>query len=112
MALNISDLSAWRNHKQSTVTLGIENGNAITVSQEQLESGGYLLGVQGVGKSTLLESLILQQIAHNESVIAIDPHGDLIREIIARMPPRRLQDTYLLDLEAAREFPFGMNLFA
>lgn len=115
MAQNVSNFNQWRERKayqQAPITLGVENTTPVTITQEQLESGLYCLGVQGVGKSTLLESIILDQIANNESVIAIDPHGDLVREIIARMPGQKLQDTYLLDLRDARDWPFGMNLFA
>jgi hypothetical protein len=114
VASNITQLSDWRQPQNKPITIGrdTQTQHNSLVSQEQLESGTYILGVQGVGKSSLLESIILQQIAQNESVIAIDPHGDLVREIIARMPVNRVNDTYLLDLKEARDWPFSMNLFA
>jgi hypothetical protein len=47
----------------------------------------------------------------DESVIVFDPHGQLIDNIIRRMPARRLADTYHLDLKD-REYPFTLNVFA
>src|SRR5688500_11028709 len=47
----------------------------------------------------------------DESVIVFDPHGQLIDNIIRRMPARRLADTYHLDLKD-REYPFALNVFA
>ena len=73
-------------------------------------SGTYILGVQGVGKSGLLENLILHDIHHNQAVIVIDPHGDLTAHCIAQMPPEKLSKTFLLDLED-EDYPFGLNVF-
>lgn len=89
-----------------------QTNSNILISQENLESGTYVLGVQGVGKSSLLLDMTLQQMEGGESVIVLDPHGDLVRDIVSRMPASRIQDTYLLDLKEARKFPFGLNIFA
>jgi GTPase SAR1 family protein len=74
-------------------------------------AGMYVIGVQGVGKSSFLEDLIYQEITGDQAVIVIDPHGDLIDHCIAQMPERRLADAFLLDIEDI-EYPFGLNLFA
>ena len=47
----------------------------------------------------------------DESVIVFDSHGQLIDNIIRRMPARQLTDTYHLDLKD-REYPFTLNVFA
>lgn len=74
-------------------------------------SGMYVLGVQGVGKSSLLECLISLDIVKETSVIVIDPHGDLIEHIIGQMPEEKLAKTTVLDIEDT-EYPFGLNLFS
>ncbi|MEU9573730.1 hypothetical protein AB0D62_28465 [Streptomyces massasporeus] len=81
------------------------------VTAEEMCSGTYVLGTQGAGKSSLLEHITLQRMSHNDSVIVIDPHGQLIDNIMARMPDGRLEDTYLLDLADARIRPFRLNIF-
>src|SRR4051794_13186403 len=77
------------------VTLGrdIDTNSPITVNTEQLCSGSYILGVQGVGKSSLLEQVACQMLELGDSLIVFDPHGQLIDNILKRMPARRLRDT-------------------
>ena len=57
-----------------------------------------------------MAGLIEQDIQQERSVIVIDPHGSLVRHVVARMPEERLDDVYLLDL--ASENAVGLNLFA
>jgi hypothetical protein len=73
--------------------------------------GMYVLGTPGAGKSSLLINLILNDLIANHSVIVIDPHGDLVQHVIARMPEEKLQKTYLLDMED-EAYPFGVNVFS
>ncbi len=73
-------------------------------------SGTYMLGVQGVGKSGLLENMIMADARGGRAVVVIDPHGDLVDHCIAALPAHRLSKTYVLDLED-EGFPFGANLF-
>jgi len=49
-------------------------------------------GLIGMGKSWLLESMILYDISRGEGVGVIDPHGDLIERIIRQIPEHRLDD--------------------
>ncbi len=73
-------------------------------------SGMYVLGVQSVGKSGLLENQIAHDIRLGNSVIVIDPHGDLIAHCIAQLPSDKVAKTYLLDMED-EAYPFGVNVF-
>jgi hypothetical protein len=97
----------------TSIALGrdVDTHSPITVNTEQLCSGTYVLGVQGVGKSSLLEQIACQLMGQNESLIVFDPHGQLIDNIIGRMPARRLRDTFHLDLKD-RKYPFALNVFA
>jgi len=84
----------------------------IVIADLDRYSGMYILGRQGVGKSSLLEWQIYQDIAHKDTaVFVIDPHGDLIEHVIAQMPERKRQKTYLFDVEDI-DYPFGLNPFA
>ena len=46
----------------------------------------YMIGKTGTGKSTCLETMILQDIHACRGVCLLDPHGDLVESIIAHIP--------------------------
>ena len=53
----------------------------------------YVIGKTGTGKSTLLETMALQDLEHGNGFALIDPHGDLAERLAARIPPARQVDT-------------------
>ncbi|MEX1258154.1 MAG: type IV secretion system DNA-binding domain-containing protein [Gemmatimonadota bacterium] len=69
----------------------------------------YLIGGTGTGKSTLLERMILQDIEVGEGVGVLDPHGDLIEDVLGRIPEERVKDVILLD-PADPEASAGWNI--
>ena len=71
----------------------------------------HVIGPTGVGKSTLLLGLIEQDMAENRSVVVIEPKGDLIHDVLARVPKHRLDDVVLLD-PTDHEAPVGLNPLA
>ncbi|MGA5823425.1 type IV secretory system conjugative DNA transfer family protein [Kitasatospora sp. NPDC094028] len=97
----------------ASVTFGRDKltGEPVTVTADDLCSGTYVVGVQGTGKSSLLLNLALQRLEIGDSLIVLDPHDQLIDDIIARMPSAHLDDTCLLDLRDAHDFPFSLNIF-
>jgi hypothetical protein len=69
----------------------------------------YVIGQTGVGKSSILENMINQDIANGEGVAVIDPHGDLVEHALANIPKHRVNDVVLFepfDLER----PTGLNM--
>src|SRR5579875_2457702 len=100
----------------SDIAIGqeIKTGEDIFVSQEALYSGTWLCGVQGSGKTSILSNIGLNQIAKGNSVIAFDPTtgGDMIRDIISRMPEERVKDTFIFSLPNDFKFPFGLPVFS
>ena len=87
-----------------------DTGDGFFVPENDRYMGTYILGVQGMGKSTLLESLIKRDIDSGNATIVIDPHGDLIDHCIAAMHPMDLPKVSVLDMED-EEYPFGINVF-
>lgn len=57
----------------------------------------HVVGASGTGKSTLLLNLVLADIASGRGVGLFDPHGDLVDEILARIPEGRRGDVVLVD---------------
>jgi energy-coupling factor transporter ATP-binding protein EcfA2 len=68
----------------------------------------YVLGQTGTGKSTLLHSMIVQDIHRGEGVVVIDPHGSLADAVLASIPKERVGDVIFVDpSETSR--PVGIN---
>src|SRR5438270_9339606 len=70
-----------------------------------------IVGLPGVGKSSLAESMLWQDVARGYACIVIDPARDLIDNIVAELPEEALEKTYILDM-SDEDFPFGVNVFA
>ncbi len=83
----------------------------VLLSPEHRVRHTHINGASGSGKSTLLLNLINQDIANGEGVAVLDPHGDLIDAIIARIPSERIADVVLLD-PSDEDFPIGFNILA
>jgi hypothetical protein len=69
----------------------------------------YALGPTGVGKSTLIANMALQDIASGHGLALIDPKSDLVGDILARFPEERADDLIVLD-PASTDNPVGFNL--
>jgi len=67
----------------------------------------YVIGKTGTGKSTLLETLIAQDIAHGEGVALLDPHGDLAERVLLNIPAERKAD--LLHFDPIASEPLNFN---
>src|SRR3990172_6259343 len=82
----------------------------VELSSEGRRQGTYVLGINGTGKSTLLLNVALEDIRAGDGLCLLDPPGDLIEEVITRIPPERAGDVILFD-PADIERPLGLNLF-
>ncbi len=69
----------------------------------------YIIGKTGVGKSELLKQMIIQDINNGKGIGVIDPHGDLIEDILQLIPPQRAEDVILFD-PSDTERPMGLNM--
>jgi hypothetical protein len=68
----------------------------------------HVIGPTGTGKSTLLANLIFQDIAAGRGVVVIEPKGDLVADVLARIPAERTGDVVVLDATDSR-CPVGLN---
>ncbi|MBS0203960.1 MAG: ATP-binding protein [Planctomycetes bacterium] len=69
----------------------------------------YIAGASGTGKSTLLLNMILQDITAGKGVGVLDPHGDLINDVLCRIPEERINDVVLFD-PTDDQFPVALNI--
>jgi hypothetical protein len=69
----------------------------------------YIIGKSGTGKSKFIASLAAQDVLNGDGVCVMDPHGDLIEDVLSCVPPERAEDVVLFSpADVAR--PMGLNL--
>ncbi len=69
----------------------------------------YIIGKSGMGKTTLLEQLVTQDIANGHGVAYIDPHGDTAEKMLEMVPPERVKDVIYFN-PADQDFPIAFNV--
>lgn len=83
----------------------------VTLSDQFRLRHMHVIGGTGTGKSTLLLNMIVQDIEQGRGIAVLDPHGDLIEEILTHIPDNRLKDVVLVD-PSDNEYPIGLNLLS
>lgn len=69
----------------------------------------YAIGKSGMGKSTMLENLAIQDIQNGEGLVFIDPHGSTAEKLLDFIPEDRIKDTmYLAPFDI--DNPIGFNI--
>lgn len=69
----------------------------------------YVIGKSGMGKSTLLENLAIQDIQNGEGMIFVDPHGSTAEKLLDFIPAERVGDTmYIAPFDT--DNPIGFNI--
>jgi len=68
----------------------------------------HIIGKTGTGKSTLLETLIRQDVEAGRGLALLDPHGDLVEKIESLIPPHRRDDLIYFNVpDPANELGFN-----
>ena len=69
----------------------------------------YVIGKTGMGKSTLLENMAIQDIQNGEGICFIDPHGSTAEKLLEYVPESRIKDVvYFAPFDI--EYPIGFNV--
>lgn len=68
----------------------------------------YLIGGSGTGKSTLIASLMIEDLWYWRGGLLMEPHGDLALTVLRTCPPYRIHDTLYLNVLDATHSP-GFN---
>jgi hypothetical protein len=69
----------------------------------------YVVGKTGMGKTTLLENMVLNDIYAGHGVGLVDPHGDFAEKIVNYIPSHRTNDVVYFNPSDV-EFPIGFNI--
>lgn len=69
----------------------------------------YIIGKTGMGKSTMLENMIMNDIIADKGLAVVDPHGDTVEKIIKYIPSNRINDVIYFD-PSDLDHPVGFNV--
>ncbi len=81
----------------------------IKILREDRRRHTYIVGKSGVGKSVCMTNMAVQDIMNGDGLCVLDPHGDLVEDILERVPPERAEDVILFK-PSDTERPLGLNL--
>ncbi|NTU69639.1 type IV secretory system conjugative DNA transfer family protein [bacterium] len=68
----------------------------------------YIIGKTGVGKTNMMNNMIISDIKAGHGIAVVDPHGELVSTILEHIPPERYDDVVLFD-PADTEYPIAFN---
>lgn len=91
----------------------VEDGKEVVLTDAARRQGVYIIGTTGTGKTTLLKTIACQDMRNGDGICLLDPHGDMVDELLMRVPPERRGDVIVFDPGAEDQFdqPLGLNLF-
>jgi CxxC-x17-CxxC domain-containing protein len=69
----------------------------------------YIIGKTGMGKTNLMENLVVQDIANGHGVAYVDPHGDTAEKLIKSIPSSRINDVIYFN-PADQDYPIAFNV--
>lgn len=69
----------------------------------------YVIGKSGMGKSELLKNLAVQDINDGRGLCFMDPHGDIINDLLDYIPPERIKDVIYVN-PADMQYPIAFNV--
>lgn len=119
---NLSPAIKWQNYKLSpppenlpdegllvgtTFFRGVRK--EVRIKREDRFRHCYIIGQTGTGKSSLLQTLIKQDLRSGEGLCVMDPHGDLAKDVMPFIPRERADDVIYFN-PADTERPLGLNL--
>ncbi len=79
------------------------------IKRKDRERHMYIIGKTGMGKSTLLENLAIQDIRNGEGMAFIDPHGSTADRIMEYVPEHRIKDVvYFAPFDM--DYPVAFNV--
>jgi CxxC-x17-CxxC domain-containing protein len=105
----INDISNNRDITYFGKTNFRNSANIFGIKRKDRRQHMYVLGKSGTGKSVLLSNLIVQNIQNGEGLCVVDPHGELVEEILHLIPEHRVKDVIYFN-PADTDFHIGFNV--
>ena len=79
------------------------------IKKDDRRRHAYVMGKTGMGKTNLLETMIISDIKAGNGVAVVDPHGDLAEKILNFIPASRINDVIYFD-PADADYPIAFNV--
>ena len=93
--------------------LGINQHNGtereVRLSDQMRLRHTHIIGATGVGKSTLIAKMMIEDMEHGNGCALFDPHGDIVEDILLRIPEHRKEDVIVID-PSDKHYAIGFNL--
>lgn len=83
--------------------------NVFGIKTEDRSKHVYIVGKTGMGKTSLLQNMVIDDMKKGRGVAVVDPHGDFVDMVLNYVPTERLNDVVLFD-PGDRENPIAFNL--
>ncbi|OGE96077.1 MAG: hypothetical protein A3E98_02420 [Candidatus Doudnabacteria bacterium RIFCSPHIGHO2_12_FULL_48_11] len=78
------------------------------IRQDDRRRHMYIIGKTGMGKTTLIENMVVQDIQNGHGVTFVDPHGDSVEKVLEYIPSDRVNDVVYFN-PADLDFPIAFN---
>jgi len=93
--------------------LGINQHNGVEtkvmLNDEMRLRHAHIIGATGVGKSTLIANMMIEDMDTGNGCALFDPHGDIVEDILLRIPEHRKNDVIVID-PSDEKYSIGFNL--
>ena len=93
--------------------LGVNEHNGmvqdVSINDEARLRHTHIIGATGVGKSTLIANMMIEDMKTGNGCALFDPHGDIVDDILLRIPAHRKNDVIVID-PSDTEYSIGFNL--
>ncbi len=110
---HLTDRTGLKTYKDG-VLLGINvfrnRFTPVYISKKDRTRHQYIIWKSGTGKSVFINSMARQDIRAGNGVCVIDPHGDLVEDILKYIPKERAKDVIYFDA-GNEERPMWLNLY-
>ncbi|MDO8619495.1 MAG: type IV secretion system DNA-binding domain-containing protein [Candidatus Daviesbacteria bacterium] len=114
-----SELPAPLSFKKEAVNLDVIVGKNTYGGEEtpigqtltQRRKHTYIIGKTGMGKTEMIKNIIYQDMVNGKGLCVLDPHGDLIQDLLKIVPKERRKDVIYFD-PSDREWPIGLNILS
>jgi hypothetical protein len=95
-----------------TTIIGTEvaTGREIGITEAAKRQSCYLIGTNSTGKTNEVKAMAIADAQAGRGFCVVEPHGQLIEEILGAIPRHRLNDIVYLDVEDWTA-PFGLNIY-
>lgn len=84
-------------------------GKVFWIQKEDKFRHVYIVWKTWMGKSTFMSNMVRSDMQHNNWLAVVDPHGDLIEDVMAHIPSSRTNDVVLFDVSDT-DYPVWFNI--